>query len=89
MGPADTLSRKDKIETNDDNREITPIKGKDQYFHIHVIDAALAKKISSSSTEDLIITKALTTMNDVLHTLHPPWYSFSFSFSCHSLPLFS
>ena len=72
MGPADTLSRKDKIETNDNNREITLLKGKDQYFHIHVIDAALAKKISSSSTEDPIITKALTTMNNVLHTLHPP-----------------
>ena len=64
MGPADALSRKDEIETCDDNREITLLKGKDQYFHIHTIDAALAKKISSSSEEDPIVTKALTTMNN-------------------------
>ena len=64
MGPVDALSRKDEIETGDDNQEITPLKGKDQYFHVHAIDTALAKKISSSSTEDLIITKALTTMNN-------------------------
>ena len=25
----------------------------------------------------------------VVHAHRPPWYSFSFSFSCHSLPLFS
>ena len=27
MGPADALSRKDEIETGDDNREITLLKG--------------------------------------------------------------
>ena len=64
MGPADALSRKDEVETSDDNRDITLLKGKDQYFHIHTIDAALAKKISSSSANDPIVTKALTTMND-------------------------
>ena len=63
MGPADALSRKDDIETSDDNREITLLKGKDQYFHIRTIDATLAKKISSSSTEDPIISKALAAMN--------------------------
>ena len=38
MGPADALSRKDDVETSDDNREITLLKGKDQYFHIHAIN---------------------------------------------------
>ena len=64
MGPADALSRKDDIETSNDNREITPLKGKDQYFHIQSIDVALAKKISSSTAQDPIITKALAAMNN-------------------------
>ena len=64
MGPTNALSRKDKIETSDDNREITLLKGKDQYFHICAIDAALTKKISSSSEKDPIVTKALTAMNN-------------------------
>ena len=63
MGPTDALSQKDDIKTSDDNREITLLKGRDQYFHIHAINAALAKKISSSSTNDPIITKALAAMN--------------------------
>ena len=63
MGPADALSRKDEVETCDDNREITLLKGKDQYFHIRAIDSALATKISSSTTEDPIISKALATMH--------------------------
>ena len=70
MGPTDALSRKDEIETSDDNREITLLKGRDQYFHICIIDAALAKKISSLSTKDPIITKALATMN---HDSGEPW----------------
>ena len=70
MGPADALSRKDEIKTSDNNREITLLKGRDQYFHVCTIDAALAKKISSLSTEDPIITKALATMN---HDSGEPW----------------
>ena len=70
MGPADTLSRKDEIETSDDNWEITLLKGKDQYFHICTIDAALAKKISSSSKGDPIVTKALTAMHN---DIGEPW----------------
>ena len=70
MGPADALSQKDEIETSDNNREITLLKGRDQYFHICAIDTALAKKISSSSTEDPIITKALAAMN---HDNSEPW----------------
>ena len=64
MGPADALSRKDEIETSDDNQEITLLKGKDQYFHICTIDSTLAKKISSSSSDNPIVTKALTAMNN-------------------------
>ena len=70
MGPTDALSRKDDIETSGDNQEITLLKGRDQYFHIRAIDAALAKKISSSLTNDPIITKALATMN---HDSGEPW----------------
>ena len=70
MGPADTLSRKDEIKTCDDNQEITLLKGKDQYFHICTINATLVKKISSSSTEDPIVMKALTAMNN---KSHEPW----------------
>ena len=51
------------METCDDNRQITLLKGKDQYFHIKAIDAALAKKISSSTAQDPIVTKALAAMN--------------------------
>ena len=64
MGPADVLSRRDEIETSDDNQEIMLLKGKDQYFHVHTIDTTLAKKISSSLNEDPIITKALAAMNN-------------------------
>ena len=64
MGPTDALSQKEEVETSNDNREITLLKGKDQYFHIHIIDNALTKKISSSSMTDTIIIKALAAMND-------------------------
>ena len=70
MGPADALSQRDEVETSNDNREITLLKGKDQYFHIRAIDFALAKKISSSTTQDPIITKALAAMN---HDNGEPW----------------
>ena len=64
MGPTDALSRKDEVETSNDNWEITLLKGKDQYFHVQIIDATLAKKISSSTTKYPIITKALAAMNN-------------------------
>ena len=64
MGPANTLSQKDEVDTDDDNREITLLKGGNQYFHINAINTALTEKIASSSTSDPIVTKALTTMND-------------------------
>ena len=79
MGPTDALSRKDDIETSDDNREITLLKGKDQYFHIRAIDTALAKKISSSTAKDPVISRALAAMNSnnkepwIPHTTAANW----------------
>ena len=70
MGPVDTLSQKDEIETSNDNCEIMMLKGRDQYFHIQAINTALAKKISSLSAEDPIVTKALAAMN---HNSSEPW----------------
>ena len=70
MGPADALSWKDEIETSDDNHKITLLKGGDQYFHIQAIDTALVKKISSSTTKDPVVTKALAAMN---HDSSKPW----------------
>ena len=64
MGPADALSRKDEVETSNNNREITLLKEKDRYFHIHALNTTLAEKISLSSTSDPIVNKALATMNN-------------------------
>ena len=64
MGPADALSRKDKVNMDGNNREITLLKGGNQYFHIHAIDAALTEKITLSSASDPIVTKALIAMNN-------------------------
>ena len=64
MGPADTLSQKDKVDISDDNQEITLLKGDSQYHHIWAIDTALTEKIISSSSSDSIVTTALTAMND-------------------------
>ena len=73
MGPANALSRKDEVETSDDNQEITLLKGNDQYFHIHTIHTTLADKISSSSMTDPVIAKALATMNDTSGEPWIPW----------------
>ena len=63
-GPADVLSRKDEVETSNDNQEITLLKEGNQYFHIHALNTTLANKISSSSASHPVITKALAAMND-------------------------
>ena len=73
MGPADTLSWKDKVNMDDDNWEITLLKGNDQYYHIWAIDAALAEKIALCSSSDPIVTRALTTMNDEKGEPWIPW----------------
>ena len=64
MGPADALSQKDEVITDNDNWEITLLKGNNQYHHICAIDSALTGKIASSSSSDPIVTKALAAMND-------------------------
>ena len=64
MGPADTLSRKDEVDTLDDNWKVTLLKGDTHYHHIWQLNATLANKIASSSTSNPIVTKALSTMND-------------------------
>ena len=55
---------------DNDNREITLLKGNNQYHHIHAIDSALTEKIASSSSLDPIVIKALATMND---ETREPW----------------
>ena len=64
MGPADALSRKGKVDTSDDNREMVLLKGDAQYHHIKAINSTLAEKIILSSSLDPIVTKALAAMND-------------------------
>ena len=64
MGPADALSQKDKVNTGDNNWEITLLKGNDQYYHIWAINAAFTKKVTLSSSSDPIVTWALASMND-------------------------
>ena len=49
---------------DDDNQEITLLKGKDQYYHIQAINVALTEKITMSSSSDPLVTQALTTMNN-------------------------
>ena len=64
MGPADALSRKDKVDTSGDNWETILQKEEDQDHHIWPLDMALATKIASSSSSDPIVSKALIAMND-------------------------
>ena len=64
MGPADALSRKDDIDTDDDNQAITLLPKKDQYFHVRALDVTLANKIALSSSNDPVVSKALLSMND-------------------------
>ena len=70
MGPADALSQKDEVDTSDNNWEVILLKGDTQYHHIRAIDTVLAEKITSSSSSDPIVTKALATMNN---TEGEPW----------------
>ena len=72
MGPANALSRKDEVDTDDNNQEITLLKGRDQYYHIWAIDTTPAKKITLSSPSNPLVTKALATMND---EKGEPWIS--------------
>ena len=64
MGPADTLSRKDEGDTDEDIKEITMLRENNQYHHIKAIDSVLAEKIASSSSSDPVVSKALAAMNN-------------------------
>lgn len=65
MGPADTLSFKDDIDTSDDNHMVILLPSNDTQNHnICHLDLDLADKIKHSSASDPIVTKVLTTMND-------------------------
>ena len=57
MGPANALSRKDEVDTSSDNWETILLEEEDQDHHIQPLDLALATKITSSSSLDLIISK--------------------------------
>ena len=54
MEPANALSRKDKVDTLDDNQETTLLAEEHQDHHIQPLDAALATKIATSSSSDPI-----------------------------------
>ena len=75
MGPADALSRKNVVNTNNDNQEITLLKGGDQYYHIRAIDNALAEKIASSSPSDPIATMLFYEVVDLWISLNFPSFS--------------
>ena len=65
MGPANALSWKDDINTNDDNYMVTLLLKDDICHHqIWQLDLDLTQKISRSSTTDLIVTKALSAIID-------------------------
>ena len=64
MGPADTLSRKDEVNTSRDNWEIILLKEEDQDHHLQALDMALTTKISAPSSSDPIVSKALAAMNN-------------------------
>ena len=73
MGLTDTLSWKDEVDTDDDNREIILLKGNSQYHHICAINAVLVEKITSSSSLDPVVIKALAAMNDETAEPWIPW----------------
>ena len=64
MGPADVLSRKDEVDTDDDNWEVTLLKGNDWDHHIKALDLALTEKLAMSSPSNTVIAKALEAMHE-------------------------
>ena len=65
MGPADALSRKDEVNTTDDNHMVTMLSENNVcHKHVRQLDLALMQKITKSSAIDPIVTKALAAMND-------------------------
>ena len=45
MGPTNALSRKDKLDMENDNREVTLLKGDNLYHHIQALDTTLAERL--------------------------------------------
>ena len=73
MGPANTLSRKDKVDTDNNNQEVMVLKQVDQDFHIWALDVTLAQKITQSMSSNPIVTKVLMAMNDEEGGPWIPW----------------
>ena len=64
MEPTNALSHKDKVDTDDDDWEITLLKGDNWDHRIWALNSVLAQKITLSSPSDPVVTKALTAMNN-------------------------
>ena len=92
MGPADALSRKDHIDTTEDNAH-TPILPEPMV--INALDLALSCHIQNSSTSDLFILKALAALDEGSPSSLMPasqigyltMDTFVFTITCMFLPL--
>ena len=61
MGPADTLSHKDEVDTSNDNQDVILLP---PTLFIKAIDIALTNKIALSSPSDLLFSAALHALDD-------------------------
>ena len=61
MGPANTLSHKNKIDTNNNNQDIVLLP---PMLFIKAINVALANKIAHSSPSNLLVSAALHALDD-------------------------
>ena len=61
MGPANALSRKDEIDTSNDNHDVILLP---HTLFIKAIDIALTNKIALSSPSDLLVSAALHALDD-------------------------
>ena len=61
MGSSDTLSRKDKVDTSNDNQDVVLLL---PTLFIKAIDIALTDKIAHSSPSDPLVSVALHTLDD-------------------------
>ena len=61
MGPADTLSRKDEVDTSKDNQDVVLLP---PTLFIKAIDIVLADKIALSSPSDPLVSAVLHALDD-------------------------
>ena len=61
MAPADALSRKDLIDTTDDNVDVAIVP---DTVVIQALDLSLARHIQSSSSSDPLVLKAIQAVQD-------------------------